>query len=105
MTDEEMLSAMSELLERKIGERLQPVNEKLDGLEKKTGNLEKDMHHVVFLLENDMFPYLNNIGRYCMLTSERFMERSEKISSILTDIALLKQAVAKHSEILQSIQG
>lgn len=61
MVDQEMLIAMSEMMDEKLG----PVYDRLD-------KLESDMKYVrVVQLENNVIPRLNTIEAYYVDTAER----------------------------------
>ena len=138
MVDQEMLSAISDLLEEKLeeklekklekkldqkfDEKLQPVYDRLDGLETdmhyvrveqlennvmpRLNKLETDMRYVrVVQLENSVIPRLNTIEACYLDTSKRYLEKTEQMEDMAADIVILKNVVSGHSETLQQMQG
>ena len=85
MTDNELLLAMSELLDKK----LKPVNERLTKIE--------------LSLENNMLPRLQNIEACYMSTFNRYQAGCKQIDAMQTDVNLLKSVVRNHSKKLQSV--
>lgn len=119
MVDREMLSAISDLLDKKLDEKLDakfdeklgPINDRFDRIEadveelkQTTSKLTDDMRYVkVVLLENNVIPRLNTIESCYVETSKRYLERAEQIDTMQEDIDTLKSTVEKHSEIIQKI--
>ena len=115
MVDKEMLSAISDLLEEKLEQKLGPVNERLAGLEAdikyvreeqlennvmlRLEGLETDMKYVkIVQLENNVIPRLDTIETCYQDTSERYMERTEQMDAMKSDIEVLKNVVSNHSQ-------
>lgn len=123
MKDTEMLSAMSDLLDKKLGgleermdrlenrmgnleEQVGGLEERVSGLEGQIGGLQKDMQYVkVVQLENKVIPRLDTIEGCYVETSKRYLERTDQIDGMTADIVVLKDVVAKHSATLQSLEG
>ncbi|MCM1154979.1 MAG: hypothetical protein NC392_06415 [Roseburia sp.] len=142
MTNEEMLLAMEELLDRKLEEkleekldkkldekleekldkkfdeklkpiydrldrvddRLDTIEDRLDTGEGRLDRLEADMKYIkVVQLENNVIPRLNTIEACYLDTSQKFMERTEQIGALSSDIVVLKQVVTEHSQKLNKI--
>jgi len=95
MVDQEMLMAMSEMMDEKLG----PVYDRLD-------KLEADMKYVrVVQLENNVIPRLNTIEAYYVDTAERYLERAEQIDAMSSDIEVMKVVLEEHSKKLSRISG
>ena len=128
MVDREMLSAISglldEKLEQKFDEKLQPVYDRLDGLETNViprldgletdvGGLKADvsglkgeMRYIrVVQLENNVIPRLSTIESCYLDTSRRYMDRTEQIDNMTANIEVLKSVVSEHSRKLERIPG
>lgn len=85
MTDNELLLAMSDMLDKK----LKPVNDRLKKIELKQ--------------ENDILPRLQNIEACYTSTFKRYQTGVEQIEGMQTDIDAMKKVIAEHSEKLQKI--
>lgn len=97
MVDQEMLAAISELLDQKLEEKLQPIYGRLD-------KLETDMNYVrVVQLENNVIPRLNTIEACYLDAAKKFAKKAEKIDAMSEDIKTLQIVVAEHSQKLNRI--
>lgn len=101
MVDQEMLMAMSEMmdqkLDQKLDEKLRPVYDRLD-------KLESDMQYVrVVQLENNVIPRLNTIEAHYVDTAERYLERAGQIDAMSSDIEVMKVILEEHSKKLNRI--
>ena len=90
MSDNELLLAISEMLDQKLDARLKP-------LENRAKRIEID------LLENNVIPRLNTIESCYTDTYNRYKDYADKMQAAFDDIALLKKVVSEHSEKLQKI--
>lgn len=131
--DQKLDQKLNEKLDQKFDEKLKPINDKLDKLDKRvsnletgmtkldkrvsnletgmkelagrTGKLETDVSYIkVVQLENKIIPRLNTIEKYYVDTSERYLEKTDQIDKMDSDISILKQVVTNHSEILKKAQ-
>ena len=85
MTDNELLLAISDMLDKK----LKPVNERLKKIE--------------LTQENDILPRLQNIEACYTSTYKRYQTGVEQIEAIQADIEVMKSVIREHSEKLQKI--
>lgn len=85
MTDNELLLAISDMLDKK----LKPVNDRLKKIE--------------LTQENDILPRLQNIESCYTSTYKRYQTGVEQIEAMQADIEILKKVVTDHSEKLQKI--
>ena len=85
MTDNELLLAMSEILDKK----LQPI-------ESRTKRIE-------LLLENDILRRIQNIESCYTSTYRRYQSGAEQIDAMKDDIDIMKKVITEHSGMLQKI--
>lgn len=90
MTEYEMLSAISELLDKKLDARLNPIESRIKRIE-------------VELLENNVIPRLNTIESCYTSTFDRYKDSVEDYEAIKQDISIIKKVVTEHSEKLQKM--
>lgn len=90
MTDNELLLALSDMLDKKLDARIKPLENKLTRIE-------------VDLLENNIIPRLNTIESCYTATYNRYQDYADKMQSAFEDIELMKKVVAEHSKLLQKI--
>ena len=85
MTDNELLLAISDILDKK----LKPINDRLKKIE--------------LTQENDILPRLQNIESCYTSTYKRYQTGVEQIEAIQADIDVIKSVIREHSEKLQKI--
>lgn len=85
MTDNELLLAMSEMMDRKLG------------------SVKDDIRDIKILMENDILPRLQNIESCYTTTYKRYQSGANQIEAIQGDIDIIKKVVAEHSAKLQKI--
>lgn len=89
MTDNELLLAISNMMDEKLKSNLAPIENRLNNIE--------------MTLENNILPRLQNIESCYTSTYERYKDYADKMDAAFDDIELLKKFVAEHSEKLQKI--
>ncbi len=90
MTDNELLLAISEMMDKKLDSRLNPIESRIKRIE-------------VDLLENNVIPRLNTIESCYTSTFDRYKDSVDDYESLKQDIAIIKKVVAEHSEKLQKL--
>lgn len=85
MTDNELLLAISDMLDKK----LKPVNDRLKKIE--------------LTQENDILPRIQNIESCYTSTYKRYQTGVEQIEAMQADIDVMKKVIAEHSEKLQKL--
>ncbi len=129
MVDMEMLSAISELLEEKLDQKLENkfdglrteisglklkvdgldsevsgLKQEVNGLKSETGSLKEELRYIrIVQLENNVMPRLATIESCYLDTSRKYIERTEQIDGMASDIEVLKCVVEKHSQKLEKI--
>lgn len=117
MTDNELLLAISDMLDKKLDARLKPMESRLDRVDEQLavvgdrlnrvdeqiGTLNTKMTNVQLILENDIRPRLNTIESCYTDTYNRYKDHADKMEAAFVDIDLLKKVVSEHSEKLQKL--
>lgn len=85
MTDNELLLAISDMLDKK----LKPVDDRLKKIE--------------LTQENDILPRLQNIEACYTSTYRRYQIGVEQIEAMQADIEVMKNVIREHSEKLQKL--
>lgn len=100
MTDNELLLAISNILDEKLEEKLdKKFDERLAPIERRLKRIEVD------LLENNVLPRLNTIEACYTDTYNRYKNSVDKMQEAFEDISLLKKVVAEHSVKLQMMSS
>ena len=110
MTDNELLLALSNMIDQKFKSELTPV--KTDLLEVKTGLREvktdlletkNEVHQIKLYLENLIVPRLDTIESCYLDTYNRYQNYTDKMQASFDDIEVMKKVLLEHSEKLQKI--
>ena len=90
MTDNELLLAISEMLDKKLDARLNPIENRIKRIE-------------VDLLESKVIPRLNTIESCYTSTFDRYKDSVEDYEAIKQDISIMKNVITEHSEKLNKL--
>ena len=111
MTDNELLLAMSELMDQKlkpVNIRLEAIEQsqqsmeiKLQNVEVRLQNVEVEQKRTALILENDILPRIQNLESCYTSTYKRYAAGIDRIDEMYTDISIIKKVVLGHSEKLQ----
>jgi hypothetical protein len=85
MTDNELLLALSEMMDKK----LEPV--------------KADIRDIKITMENDLLPRLQNIENCYTSTYKRYQSGINQLESMQADIDITKKVLSEHSQKLQKI--
>ena len=85
MTDNELLLAISEMLDKKLDARLNPIENRIKRIE-------------VDPLESKVIPRLNTIESCYTSTFDRYKDSVEDYEAIKQDISIMKRVIKEHSE-------
>lgn len=96
MTDNELLLALSNMLDNKLKAELQPIKNDIAAIKDEVRNIKLSQ-------ENAVLPRLGTIESCYTDTYSRYKNYTDKMQSAFDDIDLLKQVVKEHSEKLQRI--
>ncbi len=89
MTDNELLLAISNMLDNKLNSHLAPIENRLTNIE--------------LTLENNILPRLQNIESCYTTTYERYKNHADKMQASFDDIEIMKNVITEHSEKLQKL--
>lgn len=103
MTDNELLLAMSDLIDKKMTEQLQPLKQDVRDMKQDIQNIKQDIRKINLRIENEINPNINLILENYVPASKRYEDTSDKIETMQADIDLLKIVVTEHSGKLQAI--
>lgn len=96
MSDNELLLAISEMMDTKLKSELQPLKNDLQ-------SVKNEVHQLKLYQENVILPRLNTIESCYTDTYHRYKDYADKMDAAFADIELLKKVVSEHSEKLQKI--
>ena len=87
MSDNELLLAMSDLLDKKLDARLRP--------------LQDDIRGIKLDIENVIKPQIQLLAENYVPAAKRYEKASAEIQSLKADVEIIKKVVAEHSKELQ----
>ena len=96
MTDNELLLAISEMMNSKLKSELQPLKNDIQ-------SIKNEVHQIKLYQENVILPRLNTIESCYTDTYNRYRDYADKMDAAFADIELLKKVVTEHSEKLQKL--
>ena len=96
MTDNELLLAISEMMDIKLKSELQPLKNDLQ-------TLKDEVHQIKLYQENVILPRINTIESCYTDTYNRYKNYAEKMEAAFADIEIMKKVIAEHSEKLQKL--
>lgn len=96
MTDNELLLAISEMMDIKLKSELQPLKNDLQ-------TMKNEVHQIKLYQENVILPRLNTIESCYTDTYNRYKNYAEKMEAAFADIEIMKKVIAEHSEKLQKL--
>lgn len=117
MENNELLLSISNLLDTKfqpLNNRMDSLEQKMDSLEQKVDSLENKVdknyetldfkiHKINLTLENVVVPRLQHIEQCYLDTSKRYIEETENIQKLRSDVDTMKSIIQSHSEQLRMI--
>jgi len=110
MTENELLLAISDIMDQKLKSELQPikndlqaVKDEVQAVKSEVQAVKDDVHHMKLYQENIIMPRLNTIESCYTDTYGRYRNYSDKIEAAFEDIGLLKKVVSEHSIKLQAL--
>ena len=89
MSDNELLLAMSDLLDKKLDARLRP--------------LQDDIRGIKLDIENVIKPQIQLLAENYVPAAKRYEKASAEIQSLKADVEIIKKGVAEHSKKIQKM--
>ena len=103
MTENELLLAISDMMDHKLKSELQPIKNDLQTVKNEVQAVKDDVHHMKLYQENIIMPRLNTIESCYTDTYGRYRNYSDKMEAAFEDMELLKRVVSEHSMKLQAL--
>lgn len=89
MSDNELLLAMAELIDKKLENQLQP--------------LKDDIRDIKLTIENNITPNIQLLAENYVPATKRYEKESTEIDNLKIDIDLIKKVIKEHSDKLNRI--
>ena len=89
MSDNELLLAISDLLDKKFDSRLQP--------------LQNDIRDIKLDIENVIKPQIQLLAENYVPAAKRYEKAASEMEALKADLEIVKKVVAEHSEKLKKL--
>lgn len=96
MTDNELLLAMSQLLETKLKAELQPIKDEIK-------SIKEEQTRINLIIENEIQHDIKLLAENYVPAAKRYEKASAQLEAMQADIDILKKVVSDHSEKLKKI--
>jgi len=103
MTDNELLLAISDMMDKKLDARLAPSENRFNRIESRLDRMENKITAISSNIENNVVPQLDNITSCYTDTYNRYTDYADKMEAAFDNISLLKKVVSEPSIKLQSM--
>ena len=110
MTDNELLLAISDIMEKKLDARIQPITTDIKSIRDDIKLMHNDIqdlkNHIAQIelhLENTTDDRIKFLAENYMPAAKKYEKETAKIEAMQADIDVLKSVVREHSEKLQKI--
>lgn len=96
MTDSELLLAISDIMEKKLDARIQPLEDEIK-------SIEDEQRRINIIIENEIRSDVKMLAENYMPAAKKYAKEAAKMEAMQADIDVLKSVVREHSEQLQKI--
>ena len=108
--DEKLDQKLDEKLDQKFDQKLKPIygrldgiDGRLDGIDDRLDSMDSRLTKVELTQENKILPALNELSATYSSTFKILYEKAQRIDKMESDIEVLKQVTAEHSRMLSRI--
>ena len=103
MSNDELLLALSEMINEKLEIQLKPIREAIQENNKAIQENKNDLHNFRLYVENEIEPKIQLLAENYVPAAKRYEKAIPEMDEIKKDVDILKKVVAEHSEKLQKI--
>ncbi|MCI8894498.1 MAG: hypothetical protein HFI42_14885 [Lachnospiraceae bacterium] len=96
MTDNELLLAISEIVEKKIKAEIEPLKADIQ-------QIKNEQTRINIIIENEIRSDIRMLTKNYMPAAKRYEKATAQIESMQADIEVMKSVIREHSEKLQKI--
>ncbi|RKI35942.1 hypothetical protein D7V86_26805 [bacterium D16-51] len=96
MTDNELLLAISDMMDKKLDARLTPMENDIK-------SIKLEQRRIDSIIENEIRSDIKLLAENYVPAAKRYEKESSKIEAIQDDIEIMKKVIQEHSQKLQNI--
>lgn len=100
MTNEELLVAMSNMMDQKLDEKLEPLKKDMSEVKDRVTNIENRVTNIEIDIENDIRPGIITLCDAYGTQFDRYSISIESHEKMKTDIEVMKSIVSRHFDLL-----
>ena len=96
MTDNELLLAIADIMDKKLDAKIQP-------LENEINSLKDEQRRINLIIENEIRSDIKLLAENYLPAAKRYEKTTARIEAMQADIDVMKSVIREHSEKLQKI--
>lgn len=96
MTDNELLLAISDIMDKKLDARIKPLEDDIK-------SIKAEQTRINIIIENEIRSDIKMLAENYIPAAKKYAKETAKIEAMQADIDVLKSVVREHSEKLQKI--
>ncbi len=96
MSDNELLLALSDMMDKKLNAQLEPMKKDIN-------DIKNNVQKINVILESEIRADIKLLAENYLPSATRYEKANKEYEAIKSDIELLKKVVTEHSEKLQKI--
>lgn len=100
MTNEELLVAMSNMMDQRLDEKLEPLKKDMSEVKDRVTNIENRVTNIEIDIENDIRPGIITLCDAYGTQFDRYSISIESHEKMKTDIEVMKSIVSRHFDLL-----
>lgn len=103
MTDNELLLAISEIMEKKIKAETEPIRVELKTIKNDIQSIKNEQKRINLIIENEIRSDIRTLAENYMPAAMKYEKATAKIEAMQADIDVMKSVIREHSDKLQKI--
>lgn len=103
MTDNELLLALSDMIDAKLDAKIEPLKVDMQEIKHEIQGLKNDITCIKLDIENDVKPDIKLLSENYVPAAKKYEKATPQIEAMKADIEIIKKVVTEHSEKLQKI--
>lgn len=96
MTDHELLLAMSDLIDKKLDAKLEPIKDDIK-------SIKDEQTRINLIIENEIQHDIQLLAENYLPAAKRYEKATAQIEAMQADIDIMKKVITEHSEKLQKL--
>ncbi len=103
MTDNELLLAISNMMDTKLDARLKPMENDIKSIKDEQTRIKDEQTRINLIIENDILHDINILVENYVPAAKRYQDATSQIEAMQADMDIMKKVISDHSEKLKKI--